>query len=778
MFAVKPDIATGVSAGSGLLKLGIEIQRTLFGRGGDSAAALARIRRRVSVDLEQWAASEGLLYGAEIAVADGLLERHLPEILIDRASVAQAAKAPEGLVEAGTALLMRALIKRAPFFDVGTNPAGVAYAEAVISIALEGVLTERAYFEALEPHLLLGLVRSTAEVEEVVRATDRKVDEVLALLASRHADPSLSEREVRGILNAFDLAGVEFGDAVEAILTKAEEYQALKGRLDRHADSRTRAALQSVRIALDEGDLPMASARLHQLLNQDDDREERSIRVTLEIIEYHATLSSFMLRHDVAAQAYFQASAVAATVNGEKSYHYSMMQADELIQHALRSPDVSTYQTVVSLFGSLLPRFKPESERSVETFAHIISAMGQMAERIEATRAEAALKVILELEEAVKSANEASWFPPIWAGILSDIAAVQNNLASRAGDDDNGMSRCLDAEHRLRAALEICEKLQLPSLRVVQTNLATTLRNLGCNHRRDVAAIDAAIALRKQSMRALGLEEIRDCSNAYDSLGSDYKALAILQGWSEPTTVHNALRAYRTGLRIRRSASFVLDVSRSHRNIASLHVLISRVREGERKLRSLRHARNHLGKALEPLDAIKSPGDWFAALRAWIQTSLAINESEPLAIADMIGLGNRIGDLLDASVDQHSFAEMFESLTDALSMIAVMLEDGREELSPVARRYGAVLERLVPVLAYSPIAVHSEFWLLQSQFAEACLARDFTNAELVLEKVQDRVASLSSGDQTDADELRTLVSELTASMVRIKSVSPQTSISS
>ncbi len=87
-------------------------------------------------------------------------------------------------------------------------------------------------------------------------------------------------------------------------------------------------------------------------------------------------------------------------------------------------------------------------------------------------------------------------------------------------------------------------------------------------------------------------------------------------------------------------------------------------------------------------------------------------------------------------------------------------------------------ERLVPVLAYSPIAVHSEFWLLQSQFAEACLARDFTNAELVLEKVQDRVASLSSGDQTDADELRTLVSELTASMVRIKSVSPQTSISS
>lgn len=413
LFAVKPELATGMSAGTGFVKLGVELQRTFFGREGDSPAALARVRRRVSADLETWAAAEGRRSEAEIAVADGLLEQHLPGILLDRTRIAEAAKSPEGFVDAGVALLMGALADRAPFFDPRASPIGFAYAETVLRITLSGVLTERAYFEAFEPHLLLGLVQSTAAIEDAVKATDQKVEAALARLAEIKAAPNVSERELRGILRAFDVAGVDTGDAVDAILAKAQEYQTLKDRLARHADSRTQGALIDVREALDKGDLSNAMDRLRVLINDDEDREERSIRVTLEIIEYYATLSSFMLRHDNAAQAYFQASAVAATVNAEKSYAYSMLQADELIEHALRFPDVAAYEAVVSLFGSILPRFKPDTEASVTTIANMISAMGQMAERIEPSRAVTVLDTVLKMEDALKSERDEEWFPPL-----------------------------------------------------------------------------------------------------------------------------------------------------------------------------------------------------------------------------------------------------------------------------------------------------------------------------------------------------------------------------
>lgn len=772
VFALNPEIATGVTAGHELFKLGREVRSQLIATDSRGRAALARIRKRVRADFAAWSSSEGLAITTEMAVADDLLATHLPEVMVDRARIAAAARSPDGLVEAGAALLLEELAARAPFFAVRSDGTARAYAHTVIRFALAAVLTERAYFEALEPHLLLDLVQASEVIQTALGGLDQKVSWILERLEHTGGRRAIGKAELEGILHAFDVAGVDEEEAVAAIIDKANEYRDLKARISRTVDAAAKISLQAVQAALDAGALNEAERLLHSLINRAEDREDRSIRVTLDILEYHAVLASFMLRHDIAAQAYFQASAVASSVNGPKSFHYTLKQADELTQHALRSTDVRNYQAVVSLFGSIVSNFKPGGAAHAEAVGHLVSAMGQLGERLDLLQAEHLLALMIQFSETAKETGCATDYPEAWSCLQSDIAALENNLASRSSKE-TGRAHTVDAESRLREALALSEAGDFANLGTVRTNLATTLRGLALHHR-DVKLLHEAVALRTLALTTLTEEDYRGIANAHDSLGNDQKALMSLQSDGARVAAVKAMMAYRVALRTRARAGFVLDVSRSHRNVAGLYMMLAETAAGREQLKVSRLARLHLQKSLPSLSPDKAPGDWASATGMWIFASLFVHEQSSLSTEDLAGLAQVVADRLAFALAGGDPDLLLDTTTDVIRMVAVALHTGSSGLVDSLARYEALLEKSTNLFAFTPVALHAEFWTLQTRFARACLEGRFADAAEIRSEIATKVAGVAPEVGGEISDLGSLLPELDAAYARLRSFASQT----
>lgn len=172
------EAAVGVAVGGA--SLATAVSGAIRRHGPESEKALAAIRTSVREGLEQYANIEGWHISAELEAADRAMERALAACFLDRRSLAESARSPEGFPAAATEIILRKLAKIEPaFFGVDGSQIAKDYATTVINTALNASIENERYFEKLQPHLMIEALRG-------IGTLDNKVDNIYLEMESIH----------------------------------------------------------------------------------------------------------------------------------------------------------------------------------------------------------------------------------------------------------------------------------------------------------------------------------------------------------------------------------------------------------------------------------------------------------------------------------------------------------------------------------------------------------------------------------------------------------------
>jgi hypothetical protein len=208
-------------------------------RGPESKRTLARIRRKILVDFENWTKSEGGETRVEVEQADKALQRALHRCFLSHIALAATARHKEGFVVAAGNLILNELAKREDLFS---QPHTIArrFADAVIASALTAAFEDRNYFEAIEPYLLLEALKGIGTLHSEIQGVALIAQESNLILHDmytlmtknggfdRAREAGLTEKQVRNLLSAFSMDGVEIDQAEEKLLQAAQRLAELE----------------------------------------------------------------------------------------------------------------------------------------------------------------------------------------------------------------------------------------------------------------------------------------------------------------------------------------------------------------------------------------------------------------------------------------------------------------------------------------------------------------------------------------------------------------------
>lgn len=175
----------GLEAAVGVAVGGAGLATAVFGamrrHGPESEKVLAAIRTRIRDGLEQYASAERWHISTDLESADQAMERALATCFLDRRSLAESARSPQGFPVAATEIIFRKVAECEPSI-FGANGSQIVkdYAAAVIRTALEAAIENESYFEKLQPHLMIEALRGIGAIEN-------KVDTISERVASMHS---------------------------------------------------------------------------------------------------------------------------------------------------------------------------------------------------------------------------------------------------------------------------------------------------------------------------------------------------------------------------------------------------------------------------------------------------------------------------------------------------------------------------------------------------------------------------------------------------------------
>lgn len=470
LLAFKPDIASIVSTGSSLLSLGLELQQLLATRSPETKRALARVRKAVRNDLTAWSKTEGVQAAAEISAADARLAAVLPGIILARDSLAAAAFEPGGFVRAGAMMIVSELARADPLFQERSGNIARQYATAVVTSALRAVLTERRYFEALQPHLALQLAQTVGEI-------DRKVTRVLAAIEASGATGGLSRAEVQSLLRAFFEERVPEEAARDLLLEKAKELRALRVRLSEidSADAALRQGLSHVASAISEGHYPEADAILSRLIEEGGSSVLRTLSTTVELLWRRAELAHAQTKYYAAAVLYGRAVGVALAFDTHLAWHLLGEQAGSLMEHALKTPGTMHYESAIAIACKRIEMAPRGGSDRAASVGQLITIVGLYSERADNCRGREAVSIALKLGRDVLEELDPAHDGELMAKMANLFGALLNSAVA-TGIEVGQKNAREEAVETLTQACELATKHAPTELRNIRTNLATALR--------------------------------------------------------------------------------------------------------------------------------------------------------------------------------------------------------------------------------------------------------------------------------------------------------------
>lgn len=734
LLGFQPGVQSAVGAGASLLSLGLEFQAFLRSSSRESRRALARIRRRVRRDFLNWSQAERLDSQAEVAAADASLMATLPNLLVSRDKLASAAFRQSGFVDAATAMLLEELTRLEPLFLEQVGGVARRYAEVVISAALSSVFTERAYFEALQPFVLLQSAQGIGEI-------DRKIDRVLALMRGR---AGLSEAEVRGLLRAFFEERVPEEEAARLLMEKARELHALRRRVHEIelGDATLSEGLSTALVAMDKGQYAEADAALSKLVSEGACSIGRTLLATTKLLAARGALAGAQARYSIAAK-YFELSAGVARVFDEHfAWELRGAQVHSLMEHAFITSGTAAFQAAIDVALQRVESVSKASIYRIEAIDDLIPMTGQFAERVGGAEGGQAIQFGLDLGR--KTLKE--WNPDHNVGLKVSIGnnlGALLNAAVEIGIEEEGVDLGEEALTHLREVLKLAMQHapgELPSIRM---NLATALRRVGEKGGLGVPLIREAIEIRLLAIDGLPEKKLRALANSYDSLGNDYRALGRAEGRFESRVFASAIRAHHRALQLHSRGAYLADVAKACLNFGALYIDSAADCDGAGRKRLVRLAIHRCDRGLRLVTQDGAPSIWgrLRSLRAAAKLQL-IADGNMFADSEILELGREFVSLFD-----HAYKTADVRLLPTCAFLNFRLSAyiharRRTALVSVVEKQRLAFEKVLPSLGSSDFAVHLEMGIAEASFIVADLTDDLQAGVNALEKARGVVREI------------------------------------
>lgn len=392
------------------------------------------------------------------------------------------------------------------------------FAAAVIEAGFEAAIEDRAYFEALEPHLLLGVARDVAETKrntEVLK--DGQADILSRLDAAKGGMSKKTHNRAIRILNdesTDDMSDDEIVVQVLNRLTAFEKVQALKESSDNLGEDFTKLA-ESIDALLDEDDGAQAAiTRLDEALQTQRDKTTHLDAINAKI-------------YDLAIQT------AIAVGDSEKAAEYELERIG-----SPKSPN--WYNELYKLEQGYFQKGKVSGARlPIRIAAVICSKAADIAETEELTAALKNSEAIAWAELGIHGDNDAlrlaikayQHASRIFTKKSSPVfwAMIQNNLGNLFVTlSDIGVENAL--EH---AFSSFENALQIRTREEMEEEWATTNNNLGnaftrLGKRGDSSALYKAIEVYEQALEVRTSEDSQD--RHIQTLNNLANVLSILGG--------------------------------------------------------------------------------------------------------------------------------------------------------------------------------------------------------------------------------------------------------
>jgi hypothetical protein len=720
LLAFKPGVDSAISTTGSLMSLGIELQRRLTLQSPESRRALARIRNAVRADFLAWAKVEGVAATEEIAAADTVLGNLLPTIFLARERVVAAAFGPGGFVRDGCETIVSELARADALFQERPGSVAHQYATVVVSSALRAVFTERPYFEALEPYFVIQMAQNLGDM-------GRKLERMLSEIERSGDTGGLSRAQVQGLLRAFSEEQVPEQAAHSLLLEKAIELRDLKARLQDidSADESLHEGLAEVETAIDEGRYAEADAALSRLIGEGASSAARALSTTIELLCRRAELAYAQTRYWAAVIFLEHARSIALASNPYLAWKLLGAQIEATLNHAAKTPGITHYETAIALglkhVQMALPN-RPEDRG--ESVGQLITVIGLYAERADKDEGRRAVLLGLKMGREVLEELEAAPHGALMARIGNSLGALLNGAVA-IGAESEDKDLCDEAVSTLNHAGELASLHCPGELTRIRLNLATAMRKKGERSAEPEPLLQEAI---KNRQLAIAGDEVIDdvllLSNAYDSLGNDYRSLLGAKEALERDIFFRGLSAYRRALRLRRRGSFVVDVAKTRLNLGGFYADAAYRTEHSERTRLLHLSIRHFEKGLHLVSQETAPLIWSQLVLLWAHVRFSlISFGEAVDDSTILELNERVLSFVRHAHRGADVVQLMHGAEMAFQIsVHIRIQRRREALKAVADQVTAFKE-LLETYRYAPIAPNLEIWIAQCEFIIA----DVTN---------------------------------------------------
>ena len=611
-------------------------------RGPESEKALKKIIARIADETREGIGRLKYEHGQKLAEASALLGEHLPRCDMSREQLARDATDRSAALfpEAATDRVMIELAGKAPdVFGQGGNMIAISLARAVISAAFEAAIEDKAYFEQLEPHLLIEMARTAGEILAKVEDLEARLRSEFAELTGKidglrdgqadllggqaHMMAAIAELAAR--LPPTDLPDKAVLSLAERIVAETDGDEALAlAELERavevardlrkagaslaNLDGFVASVVSRMADLNDVGDEDAADgeylAALAQMERDEAEEAERRREAKTALIDQG--ISQAYLRRDAEAVAQREVDKAALTASGEDLFQVLRVVRGEYYETGLRMGTRFDLLVGVALAeGCIRLAGSPENIAMAQNdLGIVLQILGERGETGALERSVAAYEAALEVytQEAM---------PADWAMTQNNLGNVLATLGERG--EAGALERAVTA---FEAALEVYTQEAMPARwAMTQNNLGGVLFRLG--ERGEAGALERSVAAYEAALEVYTREGMPAAwAIAQNNLGN---VLRVLGGRGEAGALERSVEAFEAALEVRTQEAMPAQWAMTQNNLGNVLQTLGERREAGALERSV----TAYEAALEVYTQEAMPAQWAATqnnLGAVLQT--------------------------------------------------------------------------------------------------------------------------------------------------------------
>ena len=414
---------------------------------------------------------------------------YLPKIDISHARLGEDAFERGGFPEAATRRVLQTLAalevekgvepEQCLFCGEHGKPDAIGLTEDIFNATFGVAFTERAYFEAMEPHLIVGIAEGIGDLKRGQGALADGQAEIMAKLAEMQAaqsvPPSLSDAQFISILSSFgheEIPQTHWEDALRDSAAKLKELEAQLAQLS-NDEPEIAALLDLAREAIDRADFAKAERHLADAEQRDIEAGEIRLRRAVSSREKRAELAAAQGRYVEAADHYAEAARRARVFDEMEWARLKFDEGGAAYERGQYDPEPDLLNRAITAYRAALEertrdRVPLDWAMTQNNLGTALSTLGERGD--EAALQEAITAYRSALEERTRDRVPLNW------------AATQNNLGNallalgQRGDD----AALQDAITAYRAALEEWTRDRVPlDWAMTQNNLGNAYQTMG-----------------------------------------------------------------------------------------------------------------------------------------------------------------------------------------------------------------------------------------------------------------------------------------------------------